>query len=51
MRKTFFLIACLIIKTLFAQDMSYSKPGNNFYQELPDHAITLIESGQNSAMI
>ncbi len=43
MRKTFFLIACLISKTLFAQDMSYTRPGNNFYQELPDPAITPIE--------
>ena len=43
MRKIFFLIAFLISKTLFAQDMSYSKPGNNFYPELPDPAITYIE--------
>ena len=43
MRKTIFLIACLISKTLFAQDMSYTKPGNNFYQELPDPAITPLE--------
>ena len=43
MRNTLLLIACLVSKTLFAQDMSYSKPGNNFYQELPDPAITNIE--------
>jgi hypothetical protein len=43
MKKLLFLILCLISKTLFAQDMSYSKPGKSFYQELPDHAITLTE--------
>ena len=43
MKKLFFLIACLISKTLVAQDMSYSKPGKSFYQELSDPAITLNE--------
>ena len=43
MKKIFFITACLISKTIFAQDMSFSKPGKNFYQELPDHAITLPE--------
>ena len=43
MKKVFFFIVCLISKTLFAQDMSYSKPGKSLYQELPDHAITLFE--------
>ncbi len=30
--------------TLFAQDLSFSKPGNNIYQELPNPAKTSIEA-------
>ena len=43
MKKTLFLITCLISKILFAQDMSYSKPGKSSYQELPDPALTITE--------
>jgi len=43
MKNPLFLIVCLISKSLFAQDMSYSKPGKTFYQQLPDPAITLTE--------
>jgi hypothetical protein len=43
MKKTLFLITCLISNTLYAQDMSYSKPGKSLYQELPDPAKTITE--------
>lgn len=43
MKKILFLVACLTGTTLFAQDMSFSKPGNTFYRELPNPAITPAE--------
>jgi hypothetical protein len=43
MKKTLFVIIFLIGKTLYAQDMSYSKPGKTFYHELPDPANVLTE--------
>lgn len=43
MKSLCFLIVFLISKTLFAQDMSYSKPGKNYYQELPDPSKTNVE--------
>ncbi len=43
MRNLLLLAACLFNSTLFAQDMSYSKPGKTFYHELPNPAIANIE--------
>jgi len=42
--KTLIVLAlCLAGNTLFAQDMSFSKPGKNIYQELPDPEKTPVE--------
>jgi hypothetical protein len=38
MKKLLFFAACLISNSIIAQDMSYSKPGKTFYQELPNPA-------------
>ena len=43
MKKLLLLAVCLISRTLFAQDMSFSKPGENFYRELPNPSITSDE--------
>ncbi len=43
MKKLLFLVACLISSAMYAQDMSYSKPGKKFYQELPNPAITHVD--------
>ena len=43
MKRILFLTICLISKTLFAQDMSFSKPGKNYYQELPNPDKTKVE--------
>jgi hypothetical protein len=42
-QKLLLLTVCLTGETLFAQDLSYSKPGKTYYRELPDPAITLNE--------
>jgi hypothetical protein len=42
MKRLFFLTLCFMSRVIFAQDISYSKPGKNFYQELPDPAITQV---------
>lgn len=38
MKKVFLILFCLTCKITVAQDNSYSKPGNNYYQELPDQS-------------
>ena len=43
MKNLLFLSVCLISNTIFAQDMSFSKPGKNFYQELPNPVKTSVE--------
>jgi len=42
MKKLFIVAIFLTGSTLFAQDMSFSKPGNNGYKELPNPAKTPI---------
>ncbi len=42
-RKLFILAICLVSNTLFAQDLSFSHPGNDLYNELPNPAKTPIE--------
>ena len=43
MKKLILLTIFLSSSMLFAQDMSYSKPGKNLYQELPNPAKTPVE--------
>ena len=45
MKPIFLLIACLTLLSpgIFAQDMSYSKPGKDYYSELPNPAKTPVE--------
>jgi hypothetical protein len=44
MKKILLLTILLSGITLLAQDLSFSKPGNNIYQELPNPATTSIEA-------
>lgn len=43
MKKLLFLSILFISSTIFAQDISFSKPGKNFYRELPNPAKTPVE--------
>jgi hypothetical protein len=40
MKKVLFFIALLACKSLYGQDMSFSKTGNTRYEELPDPAVS-----------
>jgi Domain of unknown function (DUF4091)/Family of unknown function (DUF6067) len=44
MKKLIIIVLCLAGKTLFAQDQSYSLPGKNVYQEMPNPVKTPIEA-------
>ena len=44
MKKFIIIALCLSGNMLFAQDMSFSKPGNNGYKELPNPAKTPVEA-------
>ncbi len=49
MRIKMFLVAHLVSAALFAQDMSYSKPGAQYYQELPNPVATDISQWSKMA--
>lgn len=40
MKRIAFVIACFFVTHLYAQDLSYSKPGQQWYQELPNPIAT-----------
>jgi hypothetical protein len=44
MKKLMIMAFCLTTSTLIAQDLSFSKPDNNVYKELPNPAKTPVES-------
>ena len=44
MKNQIILTLCLAGNTLFAQDMSFSKPGKQLYQEMPNPAKTPLEA-------
>lgn len=43
MKKLLLLALCFFSCTIFAQDMSFSKPGKTYYPELPNPAKTSVE--------
>ena len=43
MKNIIIIVICLLSSNLFAQDLSFSKPGKNVYQELPNPAKTPVE--------
>jgi hypothetical protein len=43
MKKLLLLFACFVSSAIFAQDMSFSKPGKTYYQELANPAKTSVE--------
>jgi hypothetical protein len=43
MKKLFLLTICLVSYTIFAQDLSFSKPEKSLYRELPNPAKTPVE--------
>jgi hypothetical protein len=44
MRKSIFLIICLVSNSLYGQDKSYNKLGKNIYLEMPNPAKTPVEA-------